>query len=196
MLNHVLPVLILARKKSNSLFLGQIVRFTHREITPKIFKCANYFSYNTKINTICHVNKQRTHAYIRILTIFSGIKLLFMSQLSGKGMAIICDTKVLYAHRMCLWWRGCSYFSSLQSCGLAGWSRADKKVNNGLTIASQRECNQRCWVDEKLSLLSLYYTSMVSVTRKYNLDCLIVMLGRCSIICHDVTFSTWNNLIY
>ena len=97
MLNRVLPVLILARKKSNALdlSLGQIVRFTHLEITPKISKCAKYFSYDTNRDAICHVNKPRMHAYIRILTIFGGIKLLFMSQLSGKGMAIICDAKVL-----------------------------------------------------------------------------------------------------
>ena len=53
-------------KKSNALFLGQIVHFTHREITPKIFKCAylNYLSYNTKINATCHTKKPRTYAYM------------------------------------------------------------------------------------------------------------------------------------
>ena len=66
MLNFVLPVLRLIRKKGNALSLGQIVRFTHCEITPKIFKCAFYFSYDTKIDAICHVNKLRTYAYVPI----------------------------------------------------------------------------------------------------------------------------------
>ena len=95
MLNRVLPVLRLARKKGNALFLGQIVRFTHLEITPKIFKCANYFSYDTKIDAICHMNQPRAHANIRILNNFLAVKSLFVSQLSGKDMAKICDTKVL-----------------------------------------------------------------------------------------------------
>ena len=95
MLNRVLSVLRLARKKSYALFLRQIVRFSHREITPKIFKCTLYFSNDTKIDAICNVNKLRMHEYILISTNFSAIKLLFMSQLSGKGMAIICDAKVL-----------------------------------------------------------------------------------------------------
>ena len=78
MLNPVLPVLRLAQKKNNAIFLGQIVRFTHREIMPKIFKCANYFSYNIKIDVICHAKKPRTHASIRILTNFLAIKLLLL----------------------------------------------------------------------------------------------------------------------
>ena len=65
-------------KKSNAMFLGQIVSFTHREITPKIFKCANCFSYDTKIDAISHMNKPRIHAYIQIFAKFSAIKLLFM----------------------------------------------------------------------------------------------------------------------
>ena len=66
MLNCVLPVLRLAQKKDNVLFLGQIIWFSHRGITPKIFKCANYYSYCTKIDAIRHVNKPRTHEYIQI----------------------------------------------------------------------------------------------------------------------------------
>ena len=34
-----------------------------------------------------------------------------------------------------------------------------QKAKNGLAIAAQCECNQRCWVDKKLSLLSLSYRS-------------------------------------
>ena len=74
LLNHVLPMPRLARKKSNVLFLGQIVHFTHSEITPKIFKCASCISNDTKIDAICHVNKPRTHAYIQILSKFSPLK--------------------------------------------------------------------------------------------------------------------------
>ena len=95
MLNCVLPVLRLARKKSNALFLGQFIHFTHHEITQKIFKCANYFFYDTKIDAICHVNQPRAHANIRILTNFLAVKSLFVSQLSGEDMAKIYDTKVL-----------------------------------------------------------------------------------------------------
>ena len=73
----LIRVLRLASKKSIALFLGQNVRFTHREITQKLFKCTNCLSYDTKIDAICHVNKLRMHAYIRILTKFSAIKLLF-----------------------------------------------------------------------------------------------------------------------
>ena len=60
MLSHVLPVLRLAKKKRNALFLGQIVHFTHHEIRPKIFKCAYYISYDTKINANCGM---RTYEY-------------------------------------------------------------------------------------------------------------------------------------
>ena len=76
MLNRVLPVLRLAQKKSNAIFLGQIICFTYREITRKIFKWANYFSYNTKTDAICHGKKLRMHSYTQILTHFSAIKLL------------------------------------------------------------------------------------------------------------------------
>ena len=65
MLSHVLPVLRLARKKSNALFLGQIVQFTHREITPKIFKCANYVSYETQsIPIVKRTKPEHMHTYI------------------------------------------------------------------------------------------------------------------------------------
>ena len=50
MLNRVLPMLRLARNKSTGLFLGQIVRLSHCEITLKISKCAtwcNWISYDT-----------------------------------------------------------------------------------------------------------------------------------------------------
>ena len=70
MLSHVLPVLRLARKKSNALFLGQIVHFTHREITPKIFKCANYVSYETKSTPIVKRTKPE-HIHTDIIQIFT-----------------------------------------------------------------------------------------------------------------------------
>ena len=85
-------------EKSNAIFLGQIICFTHREITPKIFKSANYFSYNTKIDVICHTKKPRMHAFIRILSNFSAIELL----LSGQGMTIR-DVGLIRSSLSCLY---------------------------------------------------------------------------------------------
>ena len=42
----------------------------HCEIMQNIFKCANFISYDTKIDAICHVNKPRTCVHTNINQIF------------------------------------------------------------------------------------------------------------------------------
>ena len=113
MLNHVLPVLRLTRKKSNALFWGQNICFTYHEITPKFFKCT--VLYDTKINAISHMYKPRMYAYIRVLTSFSAIKLLFIFcyqvKMCHKGVINSLDMFVM---------RGYGNLTRLQSCGLGG----------------------------------------------------------------------------